>query len=178
MATTAKSPSATDTKSVAREVSRDNTPNSPLIQELRRQTANAVVLYANYKHYHWQTYGPLFRDLHKLFDDLADEVLATVDEFAERVRMIGQDPPAHLLESAELASVAPAVSHGTMREMVEEGDRNALIVIQEMRRGARLAEEHDDPGTADLFSRSVQIHEKHEWWLRDILRTGDGLCKG
>jgi len=22
----------------------------------------------------------------------------------------------------------------------------------------------------------VQIHEKHEWWLRDILRTGDGLC--
>jgi starvation-inducible DNA-binding protein len=160
---------------MARDVSRENTPDSPVVQALRRQTANAFVLYANYKHYHWQTFGPLFRDLHKLFDELALEVLATVDEFAERVRMIGQDPPAHLLESASLASVAPTDAHTTMREMVEEGRRNLLIVISEMRKGAKVAEEHHDPGTVDLFSKSVQIHEKHEWWLRDILRKGDGL---
>ena len=85
-----------DVDKLAREVSRDNTPDSPVVQALRRQTANAFVLYANYKHYHWQTFGPLFRDLHKLFDELANEVLSTVDEL-ERVRMIGQDPPAHLL---------------------------------------------------------------------------------
>jgi starvation-inducible DNA-binding protein len=160
---------------IAREVSRDNTPDSPVVQALRRQTANAFVLYANYKHYHWQTFGPLFRDLHRLFDELALEVISTVDEFAERVRMIGQDPPAHLLESANLASVPPTGAHTTMREMVEEGQRNLLIVISEMRKGAKVAEEHNDPGTVDLFSKSVQIHEKHEWWLRDILRTGDGL---
>jgi starvation-inducible DNA-binding protein len=160
---------------IAREVSRDNTPDNPVVQALRRQAANAFVLYANYKHYHWQTFGPLFRDLHKLFDELANEVLATVDEFAERVRMIGQDPPAHLLESASLASVPPTDAHTTLREMVEEGQRNLLIVISEMRKGAKVAEEHHDPGTVDLFSKSVQIHEKHEWWLRDILRKGDGL---
>jgi starvation-inducible DNA-binding protein len=133
-------------------------------------------LYANYKHYHWQTFGPLFRDLHKLFDELALEVFATVDELAERVRMIGQDPPGHLIESANLASVASAAQHANMREMVEEAQRNAVIVIAEMRKAARVADEHDDPGTVDLFSKSVQIHEKHEWWLRDILRKGDGLC--
>jgi starvation-inducible DNA-binding protein len=161
---------------IAREVSRDNTPDSPVVQALRQQTANAFVLYANYKHYHWQTFGPLFRDLHKLFDELAAEVFATVDELAERVRMIGQDPPAHLIESANLASVTSAGHQSTMREMVEEAQRNLLIVISEMRKGARIADEHDDPGTVDLFSKSVQIHEKHEWWLRDILRKGDGLC--
>jgi starvation-inducible DNA-binding protein len=89
--------------------------------------------------------------------------------------MIGQDPPAHLLESANLASVASAGSHTTMREMVEEAQRNLVLVISEMRKAARVAEEHDDPGTVDLFSKSVQIHEKHEWFLRDILRAGDGL---
>jgi starvation-inducible DNA-binding protein len=161
---------------IAREVSRENTPDSPVVQALRQQTANAFVLYANYKHYHWQTFGPLFRDLHKLFDELALEVFATVDELAERVRMIGQDPPGHLIESANLASVASAAQHANMREMVEEAQRNAVIVIAEMRKAARVADEHDDPGTVDLFSKSVQIHEKHEWWLRDILRTGDGLC--
>jgi starvation-inducible DNA-binding protein len=164
-----------DIEKIEREVSRENTPNSPVVQALQLQTANAFVLYANYKHYHWQTFGPLFRDLHKLFDELAQEVLATVDELAERVRMIGQDPPAHLLESANMATVASAGPHTSMREMVEEAQRNLVLVISEMRKAVRVAEEHDDPGTVDLFSKSVQIHEKHEWWMRDILRTADGL---
>jgi starvation-inducible DNA-binding protein len=165
-----------DISSLAREVSRENTTDSPVVRDLRRQTANALVLYLNYKRYHWQTFGPLFRDLHKLFERFAVDVLETVDPLAERVRMIGQDPPAHPMELVDVASVAPAGNHATMREMLEEADRNLLVVIQEMRDAVKNAEEHGDPGTVDLFSRFVQVHEKHEWWARDILRTGDGLC--
>jgi starvation-inducible DNA-binding protein len=62
-----------------------------------------------------------------------------------------------------------------MREMIEEADRNSQLVIKEMREGARIADEHDDPGTVDIFSKFVQIHEKQEWWLRDILRNHDGF---
>jgi starvation-inducible DNA-binding protein len=172
MAVQQKSP---DIRQIARAVSIENRPESPIVQDLRRQVANAIVLYLNYKHYHWQTFGPLFRDLHKLFDQLADEVLESVDPLAERVRMIGQDPPAHPLEAVDLASVSPAAPHATMREMVEEADRNALVIIKEMREAAARADEHGDPGTVDLFSKLVQVHEKHEWWTRDILRAEDGL---
>ena len=177
MAVATKHPSAsTDTKSIARDLSRENTEESPVVRDLRRQVANAVVLYFNYKHYHWQTYGPLFRDLHKLFDRFAKDVLESLDPLAERVRMIGQDPPAHPVEAMDLASVSVAAPHSTMRDMMEEGDRNLLIVVKDMRQAATIANEHGDPGTVDLFSRLVQIHEKHEWWVRDILRKGDGLC--
>ena len=164
------------TDRIAREVSTENSPDSPVIEALGRQVANAFVLYVNYKHYHWQTYGPLFRDLHKLFDEFAEEVLETVDLFAERMRMIGQNPPAHPMEIMEKATVAVPTVDLTPRDMVVEANRNELIVIDEMRQGARIADEHGDPGTVDLFSRAVQIHEKHEWWLRDILRKPDGLC--
>jgi starvation-inducible DNA-binding protein len=176
MTTTQKTVDPAEVRSITEELSRENTADSPVIIELTRQVGNAFVLYANYKHYHWQTFGPLFRDLHKLFDRLADDVLPTLDEFAERIRMIGQDPPAHLIEAADVATVTVAAPHSTMREMVDEADRNLLIVIREMRRAAKIADEHDDPGTVDLFSRSVQVHEKHEWFMRDILRRGDGLC--
>ena len=165
-----------DVATAAKELSRENRSDSPVVQDLRLQTANAWLLYANYKHYHWQTYGPLFRDLHKLFDRFAHEVLETLDPLAERVRMIGQDPPAHPVEMTDLASVSAAAPHSTMHEMVEEANRNALAVIKELRQAARTADDHDDPGSVDLFSKIVQIHEKHEWWLRDILRKGDGLC--
>jgi starvation-inducible DNA-binding protein len=157
------------------ELSKENKAASPVVQDLRRQTANAFVLYANYKHYHWQTHGPHFRDFHKLFDEFAHEVLETLDPLAERVRMIGQNPPAHPLEMTDLASVAPAAPGSTVHEMFEEADRNVLVVVKEMRQAAGVADDHDDPGTVDLFSKLVQIHEKHEWWLRDILRSGDGF---
>lgn len=162
--------------SAIEELSRENKPDSPVVQALRREVANAFLLYANYKHYHWQSYGPLFRDLHKLFDRFAADVLETLDPIAERVRMIGPDPPAHPLEIADLATVTPAAPHSTMREMIEEADQNVLLVVKEMREAASVADQHKDPGTVDLFSKVVQVHEKHEWWLRDMLRTGDGLC--
>jgi starvation-inducible DNA-binding protein len=167
---------ARDTRAIARALSAENTADNPVVEHLRRQVANAIVLYLNYKHYHWQTYGPLFRDLHKLFDRFAEEVLDTLDPLAERVRMIGQEPPAHPMDAADLATVVQAAPHSTMRESVEEADRNLLIVIKEMRDAVKAADEHDDPGSVDMFSKFVQVHEKQEWWLRDILRSGDGLC--
>ena len=156
-------------------ISKDNSPTSDVVEHLQKQVANAFVLYANYKHYHWQTYGPLFRDLHLLWDEFAQAVLATIDDFAERLRMIGQDPVFRPEEIERIASVQVSREATTMREMIEEADANLLVVINEMRMAARVADDHDDPGTVDLFSRHVQIHEKHEWWLRDILEKDDGL---
>ena len=166
---------AASQRSAGDEISKDNQPTSDVVEHLQRQLANGFVLYANYKHYHWQTFGPLFRDLHLLFDEFATEVLATIDDFAERVRMIGQDPVFRPDEVERIATVNVSGDAGNMREMIAEADANLLVVIKEMREAARVADDHDDPGTVDLFSRHVQIHEKHEWWLRDILEKGDGL---
>ena len=169
-------PPASPSQAAGEEISKENQPRNPVVMQLQRQVANAYILYTNYKHYHWNTYGPLFRDLHLLFDEFATAVLKTADEFAERVRMIGQDPifsPTDIVQSASVKPADPANS--TMRDMITEADRHLLVVIKEMREGVRAADAEDDPGTADLFTRAVQIHEKHEWWLRDKLEKRDGL---
>jgi starvation-inducible DNA-binding protein len=167
----------TGTRTVlARDVSQENREDHPVVQHLQRQVANAFVLYANYKHYHWQTFGPLFRDLHLMFDEFAKAVLDTADEFAERIRMIGPDVQSvQLRQMQDAASVHSASVNQSMYEMIEEADANLLVVIKEMREAANSADENNDPGTVDLFSRMVQIHEKHEWFLRDILKKKDGL---
>jgi starvation-inducible DNA-binding protein len=162
-------------RSPGEEISRDNTPESDVVEHLQRQVANAFVLYANYKHYHWQTFGPLFRDLHLLFDEFAKAVLESIDDFAERLRMIGQDPVFRPEDIERFASIGFSGDAGTMREMIAEADENLITVIGEMREAARVADDNDDPGTNDLFAGLVRVHEKHEWWLRDILEKGDGL---
>jgi len=81
-----------------------------------------------------------------------------------------------LREMQEAASVQSAGKNQSMQEMIEEADANLLVVIKGMRDAARIADENDDPGTVDLFSRHVQIHEKHEWFLRQVLKKKDGLA--
>jgi len=161
---------------LARDVSQENREDHPVVQHLQRQVANTFILYSNYKHYHWQTFGPFFRDLHLMFDEFAKDVLDTIDEMAERIRMIGQGVEnVELRQMQEAANVHSAAADRSMREMIEEADANLLLVIRDMRDAAKVAEESNDPGTVDLFSRFVQIHEKHEWFLREILKKKDGL---
>ena len=160
---------------LSEQISETNKPNSEVVKGLQQQVANAFILYLNYKHYHWQTFGPLFRDLHRLFDEFAEEVYETIDVLAERVRMIGQNPVSRIEEFQKTATIKSAADNTDMREMIKEADTNVIRIIKEMRQAIKTADESDDPGTADVLTRFVQIHEKHEWWLRDILEKRDGL---
>ncbi len=157
------------------QLNEHNKANDAVVKGLQKQVANAFILYLNYKHYHWQTFGPLFRDLHRLFDEFAEEVYETIDELAERVRMIGQNPVSRIEEFQKTASIKSAGQSTDMREMIREANQNSLQIIKEIREAIKTADDNDDPGTADVLTRFVQIHEKQEWWLRDILEKRDGL---
>src|SRR3954463_5365019 len=51
--------------------------------------ADMFALYMKTKNFHWHMSGPHFRDYHLLLDDQADQIFATTDAIAERVRKIG-----------------------------------------------------------------------------------------
>ncbi|MER3419657.1 MAG: DNA starvation/stationary phase protection protein [Chloroflexota bacterium] len=146
---------------------------------LQHQIANAYVLYLNYKRYHWRVFGPLFRDLHLLFDEHAAAILATIDDLGERVRILGADPVATPQAILDWHTVlAPRVGEHTVRTMIDEALANHRRVIAEMREGIEFAMQRGDPGTADLLTRLVQVHEKQEWFLREVVdRAPDGLIR-
>src|ERR1700720_4336912 len=51
--------------------------------------ADAFALYLKTKNFHWHVSGPHFRDYHLLLDEQGDQIFATTDAIAERVRKIG-----------------------------------------------------------------------------------------
>lgn len=144
---------------------------SPIvIEHLIREQANATRLYLRYKGYHWNVAGPTFRDLHLLFDEHAAGVLDTVDALAERQLMLGAGAGfsleflrrhSSLGEDADLPS--------TPREMIESLLDGHRRIIEGMKLGFRAADEEGDPGSADLFARFLQVHEKMAWFLRKAL---------
>ena len=51
--------------------------------------ADMFGLYFKTKNFHWHVSGPHFRDYHLLLDEQAQQIFATTDDIAERVRKIG-----------------------------------------------------------------------------------------
>src|SRR3974390_2893251 len=51
--------------------------------------ADMFALYLKTKNFHWHMSGPHFRDYHLLLDEQAEQIFATTDAIAERVRKIG-----------------------------------------------------------------------------------------
>ncbi|MGP8158234.1 MAG: Dps family protein [Thermoplasmata archaeon] len=154
----------------------DRKESSPLLEALRREQANAVQLYFQYKGYHWNVSGPAFHDLHLLFDTHASQVFEMIDKLAERQRILGA-PADYTLEALRQASnlVVEEKLPPTPREMVEHLVASHRRVMDGLKKGIELADARGDPGTADLFTRYVLAHEKMEWFLREILEKAAPL---
>ncbi len=149
--------------------------NLPVVEHLQKATSNSLALYMNYKRYHWNTYGPLFRDIHLLFDEHANAILPTADEYGERVRILGMEAVGSPEEVVEHATVKMARPGMTVREMIDQAISNHRQIIGEFKEVIKLADSQNDPGTSDLYIRTIQIHEKQEWFLREFLEKRDGL---
>ncbi len=156
-------------------MAKQGSDDGAVVGTLHREQANALVAYLNYKKYHWLTYGPLFRDVHLLLDEQATQTYETIDEFAERAIMIGGTPIGDPTDYLGQATVRPSQGKLSMRDMIEEA-RNALdVIIREMHADTEVASAAGDIGTADLYTRLVQVHQKNRWFLNELLQKRDGL---
>lgn len=146
-----------------------------VVATLQRQQANALVAYLNYKKYHWLSYGPLFRDIHLLLDEQAAQTYASIDELAERAIMVGGTPIGDPAEYLPAATVKDSKGLLSMEKMLAEARKTLDVIIGEMHADADVATKAGDIGTADLYTRLVQVHQKNRWFLDEILKKRDGL---
>ena len=61
-----------------------------IAQALNSIVADAFALYVKTKNFHWHMSGPHFRDYHLLLDEQGEQIYASIDPLAERVRKLGQ----------------------------------------------------------------------------------------
>ena len=62
---------------------------SQISAKLNEILATTFALYIKTKNFHWHVSGPHFRDYHLLLDEQAEQIFASTDDIAERVRKIG-----------------------------------------------------------------------------------------
>src|SRR5260370_30897737 len=67
--------------------------------------ADTFALYVKTKNFHWHMSGSHFRDYHLLLDEQSDQIFATTDAIAERVRKIGGTTPRSITHLSRLQRV-------------------------------------------------------------------------
>ena len=136
--------------------------------------ADTFALYVKTKNFHWHVSGPHFRDYHLLLDEQADQIFASTDVIAERVRKIGGNTLRSIGDISRQQRLAdndaPYVDPDDM--LAELRDDNQRVVAS-MREAHDLCDEHNDVATASLLEVFIDETERRVWFLYEAGRQGD-----
>lgn len=142
-----------------------------MVKLLNQQLADTADLHSQIKQAHWNVKGPSFIALHELFDRLAGEVLAHTDEIAERATALGGVALGTVRLAADASRLPeyPADAADGPAHVKALSDRFAALA-KSTRAAIDLADEADDPGTADLFTQVSRDLDKSLWFLEAHLQ--------
>jgi starvation-inducible DNA-binding protein len=133
--------------------------------------ADVFALYLKTKNFHWHVSGPHFRDYHLLLDEQADQLYATTDPIAERVRKLGGTTLRSIGQISRLQRVADNdADYVTPADMLAELREDNQRLVSRMREAHVVCEEHRDVATASLIEVWIDEAERRVWFLYEAGR--------
>lgn len=141
-------------------------------EELSKLLANEYILFTKTKNAHWNVEGLDFYDKHLLFDNQANQLTATIDSVAERIRTLGLVAPASLKAFLELTSLQETAldSNSSVVFINDLLSAHETIIIQLRNNISLFADSYGDFGSSDFITSLLQEHEKTAWILRTLLK--------
>ena len=115
---------------------------------------------------HWNVEGPMFYSIHNLTEAQYEEMFGAADELAERIRALGHLAPAKLSEIVSTSVVSDLETATSAAHMVEDLAEDHERVASRLHDLIELAEDGNDPVTADLATARSAFHEKAAWMLK------------
>lgn len=147
----------------------DADAHKQIADSLAALLADTSVLYLKTLGYHWNVAGPMFRQLHLMFEEQYVELRDAMDVIAERIRALGDVAPGSYAELARLASVPDEEGAPGPEEMVRKLRDAHELLVRSARPIVAIAERAGDAATADVVTQRILAHEKTAWMLRSTL---------
>lgn len=137
-----------------------------VIELLNQSLADAMDLKSQAKQAHWNVKGPNFIALHELFDQVATEVEAHVDEIAERVTALGGTAMGTVRIASENSSLSQyplEITDGTAH--VDALSTAMADFGKKVRKNIDTTDELGDADTADLYTGISRAIDKLLWFV-------------
>ena len=135
---------------------------------LKQLLADSYTLYWQTHNFHGNVTGPMFPQLHAMFEVQYTELAIAVDDIAERIRSLGIAAPGTYKAFAELSSVREVSGVPDAFEMIQLLTLGHEQVVRTSRVALSVAQSADDESSAALISDRMRVHEKTAWMLRAL----------
>jgi starvation-inducible DNA-binding protein len=136
--------------------------------------ADMFALYMKTKNFHWHMSGPHFRDYHLLLDEQAEQIFATTDAIAERVRKIGGTTLRSIGHVSRLQRVLDNdADFVTPLDMLAELRDDNKQLVASLRETHGLCDEEGDVASASLLENWIDEAERRTWFLFESTRPGE-----
>jgi starvation-inducible DNA-binding protein len=141
--------------------------------DLTALLADLFALYVKTKNFHWHVSGPHFRDYHLLLDEQSEQIFATTDAIAERVRKIGGVTLRSIGQIVGLQRIVDndkefVAAQDMLAELCED---NAQLAVR-LRSAHSLCDEYGDVATESLIEVWIDEAERRVWFLYEATRRG------
>jgi starvation-inducible DNA-binding protein len=141
---------------------------------LNALAADMFALYVKTKNFHWHVSGPHFRDYHLLLDEQGDQIFATIDPIAERVRKVGGTTLRSVGHIGRLQRILDNdAEYVTPLDMLAELREDNKQIITSLRQAHNVCDEHADVATASLIEVWIDEAERRTWFLFEACRAGE-----
>jgi starvation-inducible DNA-binding protein len=138
---------------------------------LSRLLADTYTLYLKTHNFHWNVKGPMFSQLHLLFEQHYTELATAVDDIAERIRALGYPAPGTYAAFSKLSTIKEEEGVPKAEDMIRKLVEGQESVVRTARSIFPVVEEAGDEPSADLLTQRMQVHEKNAWMLRSLLES-------
>lgn len=137
-----------------------------IVELLNARLADAIDLYLQTKHAHWNVRGSNFIALHELFDKLADEVSEYVDDMAERITALGGVAEGTVPVVSKRSKLKPyPLKAVKSKEHIDALANGYAAFGRSVRRAIDEAGKAGDADTSDLFTGISRGVDKSLWLL-------------
>ena len=136
------------------------------INQLKIAFASQYAFALKAQNFHWNVEGSDFYQLHKLFEDIYDEVYGAVDAFAENIRKIKAYTPASLYRFSNLTEISDETGILEPQAMVAELLADAEKMQEIMKVIFQEAESRGEHGLSNFLADRQDAFAKHAWFLR------------
>ncbi|ASV30777.1 Dps family protein [Maribacter cobaltidurans] len=137
----------------------------PVVKELNTLLADYNIYYQNLRGFHWNVLGKNFFDLHVKFEELYTDARIKIDEIAERILTLRHHPESRFTEYIKLSKVEETSSLISDKKMVERILTDHEIILRQMSKVVKKAEDAGDEGTIDMLGGYIASLEKVSWML-------------
>lgn len=142
-----------------------------IIKDLNQYLSDLNVFYRKIQNYHWNIIGEHFFVLHEKLEEYYNDINSQIDEVAEHILMLGNEPLGTMKDYLENSKIEEAKNEKVKDNIVLTNVVNGFtMLLTEVKEIKKLADKNEIYEISSLMDNYISDYTKKIWMLNQSMQ--------